>query len=152
MIIIIFNERLNKDILTATLNWASRGLECQLRGRGIDIVWWPTCCYEHCCYASDAGTRREAEEIFFYYRQFGINYSGPPIDGNVFNKIIRYRSEYRGPGQRRGKSSSGKPLLYVDSKSPNDLMTLDRRLWNWQLPVDNSRLITLNDGTKDLRL
>ena len=30
-------------------------------------------------------------------RQFGINYSGPPIHGNVCNKIIRYRSKYRGP-------------------------------------------------------
>ncbi len=31
------------------------------------------------------------------YPQFGINYSGPPVNGNVCNKIIGYRSEYRGP-------------------------------------------------------
>ena len=32
------NEELSKGVLTATPNRASRGLECQLRAGGIDIV------------------------------------------------------------------------------------------------------------------
>lgn len=30
------------------------------------------------------------------YRKFGINYSGPPVHGRVCNKLIVYRSDYRG--------------------------------------------------------